>query len=281
MKQGAAKDSGMAERTCRTPSGVIRYWVSPHVEGAPNLVFLPGLTADHRLFDKQLEHFSGIANCLAWDPPSHGQSRPFDLTWSLDDVARWLHEILTVEGFQHPILIGQSMGGFLSQIFMELFPGEAAGFIAIDSAPMQRRYYKGWEIWFLHHTHAMYASIPWKWLLSWGSNGCATSAYGRALMREMMEGYAEREYVDLAAHGYEAVARAVEANRAYKIDCPAIIVCGTKDMAGSSKRYSRVWAERGGFTLFWIEGAGHNSNTDAPDQVNAIIERMLDTLSSV
>ena len=269
-----------AMREFRTSGGTIRYWVTSHVEGAPNLVFLPGLTADHRLFDKQVEHFCAKANCLAWDPPSHGASRPFELSWSLDDTARWLHGILEAEGFERPVLIGQSMGGFLAQVYMELYPNGAAGFISIDSAPMRREYYKAWELFFLHRTHAMYSSIPWKWLLGWGSSGCATSEYGRELMRRMMEGYGKREYVDLAAHGYEAVARAVEAERPYEIGCPTVIVCGTKDMAGSSRRYSRTWAERSGIPLRWVEGAGHNSNTDAPDEVNAIIGELLETLRS-
>ncbi len=32
-------------------------------------------------------------------------------------------------------------------------------------------------------------------------------------MHQMMEGYAERKFVDLAAHGYRALADAVEAGR--------------------------------------------------------------------
>lgn len=266
-------------REHRTPNGTIRYWVTPHVDGAPNLVFLPGLTADHRLFDKQIEHFAGHANCLIWDPPSHGASRPFALSWDLDGTARWLHEILDSEGFERPVLVGQSMGGFLSQVFLELFPGEAAGFVAIDSAPMGRTYYQRWELFFLRHTHGMYASIPWKWLLAWGSNGCATSTYGRTLMRRMMESYNRHEYVDLAAHGYQTVAKAVEAERAYEVTCPALILCGTKDRAGSSKRYSRTWAARSGIPLQWLEGAGHNSNTDVPDEVNAAIDGLLEACS--
>lgn len=101
-----------------------------------------------------------------------------------------------------------------------------------------------WEIFFLKHTHAMYSSIPWKWLIGWGSKGCATSEYGRSLMRRMMEGYAKREYVDLAAHEYRALAEAVEASLPYEIDCPAMLLCGTRDMAGSCKRYSNEWAKR-------------------------------------
>ena len=78
-----------------TPEGSISYWVTPHAgndsQGAGNLcahgdasacdtsqtnqpwlVFLPGLTADHRLFEKQVEHFIGKAHLFVWDPPSHG-----------------------------------------------------------------------------------------------------------------------------------------------------------------------------------------------------------------
>mgnify|MGYP004464450743 FL=1 len=73
----------------RTPQGDIAYWVSR--EGRPDrpwLVFLPGLTADHRLFNPQIAAFEGKANFLVWDAPSHGESRPFELTWTLDDLAR-------------------------------------------------------------------------------------------------------------------------------------------------------------------------------------------------
>lgn len=91
------------QKQYQTSEGSIAYWVHRCGQDAPNVVFLPGLTADHRLFDAQIAHFSGAsdgkarANCLVWDPPSHGASRPFALTWSLEDVARALHGILETE----------------------------------------------------------------------------------------------------------------------------------------------------------------------------------------
>ncbi len=48
----------MIEKIHTTKQGAIHYWVSAPVDSdAPALIFLPGLTADHRLFDKQIEHF--------------------------------------------------------------------------------------------------------------------------------------------------------------------------------------------------------------------------------
>ena len=48
----------MIEKTYETPSGIIHYWTNDAVESSQNaLIFLPGLTADHRLFEKQIEYF--------------------------------------------------------------------------------------------------------------------------------------------------------------------------------------------------------------------------------
>ncbi len=258
--------------------GAIRYWISCACPKAPQLVFLPGLTADHRLFDRQIEHFESRASCLVWDPPSHGLSRPFRLGWSMADLARLLHAILQREGFTRPVLIGQSMGGYVAQAYLDLYPGEAAGFISIDSCPLQRAYYTSAELWTLKHTRAIYQAIPWKMLLDIGSRGCATSVYGQELMRRMMSDYSKQEYIDLAVCGYRALAEAVLADRPYRIDCPALLICGDRDAAGSAKRYNRAWERRAGLPMRWIEGAGHNSNTDAPEYVNGLIGQFVDKL---
>ena len=272
----APKGTIMHEKTFATDNGTIHFWASACIEDAPQLVFLPGLTADHRLFDRQISHFERRANCLVWDPPSHGASRPFTLDWDMDDLARILYAILEREEFARPILVGQSMGGYVAQAFFDLFPGKAAGFVSIDSCPLAREYYTAAELWALKRTRGLYQAIPWGLLRHLGSSGCATTEYGRALMQEMMSSYGKREYVDLAAHGYRALATAVETKRPYAIDCPTLLICGEQDTAGSAKRYNRTWAKQTGLPLEWIAGAGHNSNTDAPDQVNALIERFVE-----
>ena len=266
-------EAPLRERRYETDCGAIAYWAPRKADPAlPWLAFLPGLTADHRLFDRQVERFSGNANVVVWDPPSHGDSRPFELRWSLDDLAGWLRGILEREGARRPVLVGQSMGGYVSQAFMRLFPGEASGYVSIDSCPLDAAYYKAWELFLLRHAKLMYLSIPWKALRRWGAQGCATSAYGRALMAEMMGGYNKREYCELAAHGFRVLAEAISPDRDYALQCPALLVCGTEDKAGSAKRYNREWSRRTGMPVNWVEGAGDNSNTDAPDEVNALIE---------
>ena len=59
----------MRKREFETERGTLCYWVSENDEETAQLVFLPGLTADHRLFNKQVDYFSQRARCLVWDPP--------------------------------------------------------------------------------------------------------------------------------------------------------------------------------------------------------------------
>lgn len=268
-------------RTFETPSGSIRYWTDSSAGAeAPWLVFLPGLTADHTLFNAQMAHFSGKANCLVWDAPAHGKSRPFAIDFTLDDLARMLNAILGAEGIRSPVLVGQSMGGYIAQTFIDLFPGKAAGFVSVDSSTLKRSYYPDWEVAFLRHTKAMYLSIPWKLLKSWGSAGAARSAEGRANMRSFMDGYAKREFCNLAAHGYHILADALDARRSYDIDCPVLLLCGEKDDAGDVRAFNRKWAAGEGIPLVWVPKAGHNSNVDESDFVNSQIERFLATIYS-
>ena len=52
-----------------------------------------------------------------------------------------------------------------------------------------------------------------------------------------------------------------------------LLICGEKDKAGSAKSYNKKWHQRDGLPLKWIKNAGHNSNTDQPDEVNRLIEK--------
>ena len=73
----------MTEKIYNTRCGDIHYWINMEQgEENPTLIFLPGLTADHRLFEKQIEYFEGKNNIFVWDAPAHGKSWPFSFDFS-------------------------------------------------------------------------------------------------------------------------------------------------------------------------------------------------------
>ena len=116
----------LKESTYQTPCGTIHYWSSILSLDTTTLVFLPGLTADHRLFDKQVEYFDGKYNIIVWDAPAHASSWPFRFDFDLFDKAKWLNGILEKEEIIKPIIIGQSMGGYVGQAYAQLYPDQLA-----------------------------------------------------------------------------------------------------------------------------------------------------------
>ncbi|MCR4566737.1 MAG: alpha/beta hydrolase [Pseudobutyrivibrio sp.] len=269
----------MTEKVYETHLGKIHYWINKDAENQKcQLVFLPGLTADHRLFEKQIAFFEDRFPVFVWDAPGHASSWPFDLSFSLMDKAKWLNAILEENGFDRPVIIGQSMGGYVGQMYAQLFPEKLKGFVSVDSAPLQRKYMTGIEIWLLKRMEPVYRHYPWKMLLKQGSKGVATSEYGRSLMLDFMMTYDndQKRYAALAGGGFRILAEAIEENLPYEIKCPAMLVCGTKDHAGSCIRYNKAWHKQTGISLHWIEGAGHNSNTDKPEEINQLIDEFIE-----
>ncbi|MCR5273713.1 MAG: alpha/beta hydrolase [Lachnospiraceae bacterium] len=268
----------MEERFFHTACGNIHYWVSREAKNTNiQLILLPGLTADHTLFEKQIEYFEGRYPLFVWDAPGHASSWPFNFGFNLMDKAKWLNEILIKEGFDFPVIVGQSMGGYLGQMYEQLFPEKLKGFVSVDSAPLKREYLTGAELWLLKRMEPVYRYYPWKSLVKAGSNGVASSVYGRKMMHNMMmtyDGNKER-YAKLAGHGYRILAEAIEANLPYDIICPALLICGEEDHAGSCIRYNKAWHKKSGIPIEWIKGAGHNSNTDEPEIVNRLIEGLI------
>ena len=266
----------MIEKTYETKSGTIHYWTNTINEDKPTLIFLPGLTADHRLFDKQIEYFEEKCNVFVWDAPGHAASWPFEFDFDLTDKARWLDEILLEEKIHRPIIIGQSMGAYVGQMYAQLYPEKLKGFISIDSAPLQKKYYTGIELWLLKKMEPVYYYYPWKALLKSGTNGVAVTEYGRKLMHEIMMTYDgdKKRYAELSGHGFKMLAEAVEKELPYEIKCPALLICGEKDKAGSCIRYNKAWHKDTGIPIEWLENAGHNANTDRPEIINELIERM-------
>lgn len=141
----------MIEKTHPTTCGEIHYWTNSSCDSLQTsfsaLIFLPGLTADHRLFEQQIAFFEQGYRVLVWDAPAHAASWPFDFSFTLKDKAIWLDEILQKEHIEAPVIVGQSMGGYVGQMYAQLFPDKLRGFISIDSAPLQRVYVTATVCW--------------------------------------------------------------------------------------------------------------------------------------
>ena len=74
----------MIENSYKTSCGCIHYFVNIIDKQKITLVFLPGLTADHRLFEKQIEYFEKRQNVFV--ESEFGGDRCFGILADMDFI---------------------------------------------------------------------------------------------------------------------------------------------------------------------------------------------------
>ena len=85
----------MEGKYIESPRGKVYYEIEKNIDKkAACIFFLPGLSADHRLFCFQTPYFTSKYTVLTWDAPAHGKSRPYK-DFSYSNSADELKKILS------------------------------------------------------------------------------------------------------------------------------------------------------------------------------------------
>lgn len=262
----------MEEQILQTAKGKVFYWRSDNWDvKRETILFLHGLTADHRMFDGQLSAFEEEYNLLTWDTPAHGKSRPF-AAFDFADTSEYIKSILDKQSVDQVILAGQSLGGFLAQSFIKRYPERVKCFVSIDSTPYGFDYYSKFDTWILKQVEWMAHLYPFRWMKKAMSKQVSTTEKGYENMMQMLSGYDKSELCHLMGLGYAGF---LDDNCELKIPCPVLLILGEKDRTGKVAQYNKAWAEQTGYPLKVIRGAAHNVNVDRPDEVNKHIRDFL------
>lgn len=270
----------LSERTYSIAQGVIRYWVNAYDATRPTLVFLPGLTADHTLFDEQIAEFGAKYNVLVWDAPGHAQSRPFVLDFSLEQEAQWLRGIVCQYAGEAsaPIMIGQSKGGMLAQKYLTLYPSRVAGIVSVDSTPLEGKYFTKAELWMVKHVEPFFYLYPWIVLKNSIASVSAKTVSARESAYKMFSAYTWVEYCRLAGFGFRILAEAEEQQTTPLPKCPILLLIGDEDKVGACQRVCKEWARNEELPLVIVPNARHNSNEDNPEFVNKQIQQFIQSI---
>ncbi len=264
--------ANMIQKYVESSRGKVFYWIGKSEDPSAGCIFfLHGLTADHTLFDKQIEHFFNSYTVIVWDAPAHGKSRPYrDFTYA--NGAEDIRAILTAEGIDASFMVGQSMGGYFIQAFLLKYRKMVKAFIGIDTCPFGLKYYSKSDLWWLRQIEWMSRCYPHKVLVNSIAKSVSTTEYARRNMLEALKSYSKRELCRLMGMGYASFAKE---NRDIKIDCPVLILVGEYDRTGKVRQYCEKWHEGENCPLHIIKNAAHNSNVDNYIEVNNEIERFI------
>lgn len=265
----------MIEKSIISENGNIYYWLSENwIVDRKTLVFLHGMTANHTMFEKQIEYFSKNYNLITWDAPAHGKSRPYS-NFSYPNAAEALKNILKSNQIEAAIMIGQSMGGFMIQSFIKRYPEMVAAFVGIDTTPYGTFYYSKSDKWWLEQIEWMSYLYPIKMMKKAIAKQVSYTQESYENMMSMLEPYSKKELCQLMGIGYAGF---LKDNCDLQITCPVLLLLGDNDKTGKVSKYNREWADKTGFPLKIIKNACHNSNYDNPQEVNREIDRFIQGL---
>lgn len=232
----------------------------------PVVLLTHGFGASSDMFASTVDALATTHTAIAWDMRGHGRSEVSDdaadysIAASLRDMAMLLD---AVQG-DRAVLLGHSLGGYLSLEYALAHPAQVAGLVLVDTGPG-----------FRNHS----ARAEWN---------AMAERYATALDERGLDGLQGSEELRRAVHrsatGLAHTARStlrqeddyVMASLA-TITAPALVVVGSRDepfLAGSEYMAARLPDAR----LAVIEGSGHAPTVTHSAAFNAVLADFLDGL---
>ncbi len=99
----------------------------------PAVVLLHGFPVNLHVWDAFAESLSHRFKTLAIDLPGFGKSSLYNTVHTMDFMAQAVKAVLVAENVSRAILVGHSMGGYVSLAFTKLFPDKLAGIVLFHS----------------------------------------------------------------------------------------------------------------------------------------------------
>lgn len=264
----------MEHKQITSQNGITHYWINNHRDRiSRTIVFTHGLTANHTMFEKQVEYFIKKYTVIVWDVPMHGLSRPYN-NFTYFNAANELNSILKKEAIDNVVLVGMSMGGYLSQEFARLFPDKVGGFVALDTTPFGNYYSKS-DLWWLQKVAPMASWFPNNMLRNSIAKSSSKTEYAYKLMLKMLEPLNKSQIIEQIDIAYSVF---VKENKEVRFEFPVLLLLGEFDKTGKVFQYNQAWAKKTGYPLHIIKNAAHFSNADNPEQVNFEIDNFIGSI---
>jgi pimeloyl-ACP methyl ester carboxylesterase len=233
------------------------------VGSGPVVLFTHGFAASSHMYAATVADLSADHTTITWDIRGHGQSdsptdpAEYSVALSLSDMAG----ILDAAGARRAVLVGHSLGGYLSLKFVLANPERVEGLVLVDTGPGYRKD-EARAAW--NEMAERYAAD----LDERGLDGLPPSAELDAGVHRSAEGLA------LAARGILSQRDGHVLEALPSIAVPTLVVVGERD--GPFQASSRYMAAKiPDAELVEVAGAGHAPPVTHPTEFDAALRSFL------
>jgi 3-oxoadipate enol-lactonase len=244
-----------------------------HGQGLP-VVFLHAFPFNRRMWQSQAAALADRFRIITVDLRGHGESDAPLWHYTLDSYADDVAALLDHLAIQRAVLVGLSMGGYLSFAFHRKYPGRVSGLVLADTrAEADKPQAAAWRFALAQRAYrdgakAVFADMGPKLL--------SPSAYtgNPALVRQVEELILSAPVSGIAC---DLMAMAERPHLA-QIACPTLVLVGAEDQLTSPEENRRIAEGITGATFEILAGAGHMSNLERPEAFNRALGEFLGRL---
>ena len=240
-----------------------RIGIAEQGSGGTPIAFLHGVGSDKSVWAPQLEHFGASRRTIAFDYPGYGDSAPAAEGTTRDDYAAAILTAMSEIGIQRAHICGLSLGGVVAIAIHHLDPRSCESLIIADSFAVHP---DGRGI----YDRSVAASSDLRALAEARVDVLLAQPADPAIRGEVVETMAR---IDPGAYriGAEAVWLADQRDRTRQIRVPTLVICGAEDRVTPPALSAELVELIPGARYEQIEGAGHLSNLEKPQEFNRIV----------
>ena len=235
---------------------------------------------DHRMFDEQVPAVAERYRVLTWDLRGHGRSRPLGdvgegllMRDFIEDLVALIYHL----DYEKVSLVGQSLGGHISQDVVFFYPERVNALVTIGASCSTIEQPKLGRL-ALSLSPLMFKLWPEGNLREQIARNTAITSEAQAYAYEATRQLTKEDFMKV----WNAVANLLHHEPGYRIEHPLLITHGDSDDVGNIKKISPKWAERDPKSRHVVvPAAGHNANQDNPDFFNRVLLEFLDEHASL
>lgn len=227
------------------------------------VTMIHGATYNHRLWDKQIDALSSIAEVYAVDLPGHGASSRFPVSHSISikSYADHVHELLRTLGCSSTVLIGHSMGGAISIRFALDHPGEVKALILVGTGAKLGVNRMIFEVLSTNYDQGIRVGIA-QWAFS--------NATDRNIIEEGINEMLKCPQ-DIAIADFKACNEFDARDLVSRIEAPTLVIVGDEDKLTPPKWSEYLHSNIKNSKMRIVKTAGHMVMVEKPDDVNTSI----------
>lgn len=237
----------------------------------PVLVLTHGASWDLRQWTPQIEAFEDDHTVVVWDVRGHGRSSlppgPVDAESFTSDLIALLDHL----SVDRAVLGGLSLGGHISLRTAARHPDRVRGLVLIGT-PFTNAFNR-FERLAMPLNRWSTRVLPMSWQAGLQARVLSDVAATRAYAADATGSIPHDHWVRL----WDAISRMESRPDLERIACPTLVISGGQDRLAGRQQKALVAGVAGAEHVV-IPGAGHGTNLDAPEAVNAAIRQFLAAL---